>query len=128
SLISLRTDVPIPFETVLQERVPRDVPMLGFAVEGDDMEDLTTTDEQSIEAEAAEAADTSAPAPVTALATREAEILPASSEWERQLDPRSMREARLVAADMFNSRMFSAYGNPQGVLSTVMVGRELGLP
>src|SRR5690606_23237663 len=44
------------------------------------------------------------------------------------LDPRSLREAKTVAMDMFQSRMFSGYGNAQAVLSTVMVGRELGLP
>ena len=39
-----------------------------------------------------------------------------------------MKDARILAEDMFKSRMFSAYGTPHGVLSTVMVGRELGLP
>jgi hypothetical protein len=58
----------------------------------------------------------------------EPDILPAPAEWERQLDPRSMRDARVIAKDLFDSRLFSAYGTPQGVLSTVMLGRELGLP
>jgi hypothetical protein len=34
----------------------------------------------------------------------------------------------MLASDMHASRLFSAYGTPQGVLSTVMLGRELGLP
>ena len=64
-----------------------------------------------------------------AVATRQPDtILPAPAEWERGLDPRSMRDARLLAEDLFKSRMFSAYGTPHGVLSTIMVGRELGLP
>jgi hypothetical protein len=29
---------------------------------------------------------------------------------------------------MFESRMFNGYGNPQAVMSTIMVGRELGIP
>ena len=29
---------------------------------------------------------------------------------------------------MHDSRMFSAYGTPQAVLSTVLLGRELGMP
>jgi hypothetical protein len=70
-----------------------------------------------------------APKPSTQIAVREPDILaPAPAEWERQLDPRSPKEARLLAQDMFASRMFSAYGTQQGVLSTVLVGRELGLP
>jgi hypothetical protein len=49
-------------------------------------------------------------------------------DYERQLDPRSMKDARVLAEDMYKSTMFSSYGSPQAVLSTVMVGRELGLP
>lgn len=48
--------------------------------------------------------------------------------WERQLDPRSMPEAQQLAMDMFKARMFSGYGGPEGVLSTIMLGRELGMP
>ncbi len=47
-------------------------------------------------------------------------------EWERQLEPRSMAQAKQVAADLFASRMFSAYGNAPAVLSTILAGRELG--
>lgn len=50
----------------------------------------------------------------------------APTEWERQLEPRSMIEAKQVAADLFASRMFSAYGNAPAVLSTILAGRELG--
>jgi hypothetical protein len=49
-------------------------------------------------------------------------------QYERQLDPRSLREAQALATNMHQSRLFSAYGTPQAVLSTVMLGRELGLP
>jgi len=63
------------------------------------------------------------------MVVHEPEVLaPAPAEWERQLDPRSMRDAQKLAVDMHQSRMFSGYGSPQAVLSTVMVGRELGLP
>lgn len=67
--------------------------------------------------------------PSAALAVREPEVIDAVPvEWERQLDPRSPREVRLLAEDLFKSRMFSAYGTPQAVLSTIMSGRELGFP
>lgn len=48
--------------------------------------------------------------------------------YQLQLDPRSMTDARVLASDMFKSRLFEAYGTPQGVLATIMLGRELGLP
>ncbi len=37
-------------------------------------------------------------------------------------------EAIKLAKYVFDSRLFSAYGTPQGVLTTIMLGRELGLP
>jgi hypothetical protein len=64
--------------------------------------------------------------PPAALVVHEAE-LPTPAEWEMQLEPRSMREAKLLAQDMYSSRMFSAYGTAQAVLSSIMAGRELGL-
>jgi 5'-3' exonuclease len=67
------------------------------------------------------------PQPATqALAVREPEGQ-APVEWERQLEPRSMTGAKQLAADLFASRLFSAYGNPPAVLSTILAGRELGL-
>ncbi len=49
------------------------------------------------------------------------------SDWERQLEPRSMTEAKQLSVDMFASRMFSAYGNAPAVLATILAGRELGI-
>lgn len=48
--------------------------------------------------------------------------------YERQLDPTSLRECYLLAGELFKSRLFSAYGTPQGILSTIIAGRELGFP
>ena len=53
---------------------------------------------------------------------------PAPAEWERGLEPRSMHDACLLAKRLHDSRMFNGYGSPQAVLSTVLLGRELGLP
>jgi hypothetical protein len=47
--------------------------------------------------------------------------------YERQLEPTSLRECATLASEMFKSRLFSAYGTPQGVLSTILAGREMGL-
>jgi hypothetical protein len=68
--------------------------------------------------------------PPGALVVRQAEavLAPPPAEWERQLDPRNMSQARVLALDISRSNMFSAYGSPEAVLSTIMVGRELGLP
>ena len=117
SLISLRYDAEIPFAEVFAERVPKEAA------------EFVPEEEETVEESEPVTEPTVAVPPPAALAIRDAEVLsPAPAEWERQLDPRSMRDARLLAKDLFDSRMFSSYGTPQGVLSTVMVGRELGLP
>lgn len=145
ALITLRTDVDLPFGEIARERVAQ-------ASEGFGMEDEMELPEPTAEAHgqagpvAVDAANgevtdlpgNSAPssdAPSVsrlnsdALAIREPDVLAAApAEWERQLDPRSLRDARVLAKDMYDSRLFGAYGTPQAVLSTVMLGRELGLP
>lgn len=136
ALITLRTDVEIPFDEIAAERVAKAV------AEFDAYEPET---EETMESAAPSAApvvptdpsvqapsepnggDSAVSAPLT-MVVRDPEVVPAPAEWERQLDPRSMKDARILAKDMHDSHLFSAYGTPQGVLSTVMLGRELGLP
>lgn len=142
ALVTLRTDVEIPFEEIAAERVPKEVQTFAFDIEDDDESTLTpaqlppaaaTVPPPQPPAPAPVQASVSAPADSTlqptSIALREPEVLaPAPAEWERQLDPRSMKDARALATDMFSSRLFSAYGTPAAILSTVMLGRELGLP
>ncbi|MEO8679245.1 MAG: 5'-3' exonuclease H3TH domain-containing protein [Vicinamibacterales bacterium] len=145
-LITLRTDVDLPFEELANERVPAEAQSFeSFGHEeetsNEEGEAATAPQQASIDAVTGGSAAPRLSHPDAALsvpnggdsgrhlAVREPDaIIAAPAEWERQLDPRSMREARMLAGDMYQSRMFSAYGTPAGVLSTVMVGRELGLP
>jgi 5'-3' exonuclease len=127
SLIALRTDAPIPFETIYAPRVPKDAATLEDA-EMPDMPDTPETDdtpETPHHAPSTNGHDHGAPQ--TALAVHQPEVLRAPMAWERELEPRSMREVRVLAEDMFKSRLFSAYGTPHAVLSTIMAGRELGM-
>jgi hypothetical protein len=48
-------------------------------------------------------------------------------EFEKQLEPRSIGQAMQLANAMYKARLFNAYGTPEAVLSTVLMGRELGL-
>jgi 5'-3' exonuclease len=141
-LITLRTDVAIPFAEIVAERTTKDVAF----VEGEAMAEepappaTPPADNPPAGAPAAAAPEwpagqafpprpPSPPAPSTALVTQASgELAPAPGEWERQLDPRSMPQAQALAQNMYASRMFSAYGTPHAILSTIMVGRELGMP
>lgn len=62
---------------------------------------------------------------VQALAPRAATLV--TTTFERQLEPRDYFQARELAADLFASRLFAAYGTAPAVLSTVLAGRELGM-
>lgn len=48
-------------------------------------------------------------------------------EFDRQLEPRSMAEAKALAIDMFASRMFSQFGSAPAVLAIILSGREFGI-
>jgi 5'-3' exonuclease len=147
-LITLRVDVEIPFVDINNERVAKaefvECEMDGFE------EDAVPAAQTSDPGPAAPPASPEAvpadpptspgiervylpsgqPAPKPdSLIVRPQDILaPPPAEWERQLDPRSMREAQALASDMFRSHMFDSYGSAPAVLSTIMVGRELGIP
>ncbi len=127
-LITLRADVEIPFADAFKERVAQAT--IDFNEGLDDMENTESSEGQQPVAEtgAAESVKQSEPGAALSVIQPMPEIVTAPGEWELQLDPRSMKDARQLATDMHQSRMFSAYGNPQAVLSTVMTGRELGLP
>jgi hypothetical protein len=58
--------------------------------------------------------------PMTALAVIDA-------DYSRQLEPTSLPDAIQLAKYAFESRLFGAYGSPQGVLMTIMAGREMGM-
>ena len=117
ALITLRDDAPIPFDDILQERVPAPARILAFE-EDDDMDTDTVTEQTEQE---------QPPAPAAVMVRPPDVLAPAPEEWERQLEPRSMTEAKALAKVMFDSGLFSAYGTPQAVMSTVLAGRELGL-
>jgi 5'-3' exonuclease len=70
-----------------------------------------------------------APAPSTALAKQD-EVLVIEGEvvWERQLEPRNMKDAERMAVILDKSQLFlSSYGNAPAVMTAILAGRELGL-
>lgn len=150
-LITLRTDVDIPFDDIFAPRVPSEA-----ATFTDMHEDTMPTDQQSPPAALAQpdapqstpetptSAPTAAsapppaseplklapkPQPVDTNAIGTQALVPHSThvEFTKQLEPRDMNEAGRLAKWVYESRQFSAYGTPQAVLATVLAGRELGL-
>ena len=123
AMIRLRDGVAIPFEQIAVERVPAAEPMP--VVTGEDLMDVMPDTPKVPEAHVA--------APATETAGHVAPTSPAlvpqvvDASYERQLEPKSLDDAVRLAKYVFESRLFSAYGTPQGVLTTIMAGREMGL-
>ena len=143
SLVTMRADVPMDVAEVFEERVPKaaetfmegelmdDIPLVGSLPDTgiSDAEPGVTAKEVNAKLRDHERKFGPPSQPPPPQPTDLAPIAePAPSEWERGLEPRSMDDAVRLAQRMHDSRMFSAYGTPQAVLSTMLLGRELGMP
>jgi len=149
-LIALRTDVAIPFEEIAAERTPKDVTPLAQEASMPTAQIPQPTAEHSTQGVSASvdaaqgsatgargnatAADVASASPQTssngnghATPTITGELVPASTDFTRQLEPQSLPQAMQLANHMHAARMFNGYGSPQAVLSTILAGRELGL-
>ena len=137
ALVTMRTDVPLDVSQVFNERVPK---VAEAFMEGEPMGDRnepTTVDLPTHTPWEDEQLGKLKPDPPPAPPPKEtvetvalvADVVEsAPDEWERGLEPRCMDDAVRLAQRMHDSRMFSAYGLPQAVLSTILLGRELGMP
>lgn len=153
-LVTLRADVPLPCADVFTARVPADVAVFGdeAGMETAHDEGPKAADERRAEKdpEPAQSAQPETQRQAVAPQAPRRSILadalpdrgsqssqapvveqdtlpPPSTDPRWQLEPRSMAQAITLANHMFASRLFSAYGTPQAVLSTIMAGRELGM-
>lgn len=133
-LITLRTDAPLPFEQIAIERTPKAVADFAASLseDTDDMPTEQQTDDQlSIQAPTTGPTLVERSDPATQalqISDHPTSLMAGPVQWERALEPRTMGDARVLAKDLYQSAMFSAYGSPQAVLTTILVGRELGLP
>ena len=123
ALVTMRTDVPLDVAAVFKERVPK---VAETFMEEQMPEEVIEVDEDGVVQDPSPPQPPKTPEPATVALIPSVE--PAPDEWERGLEPRCMADAVRLAQRMHDSRMFSAYGTPQAVLSTVLLGRELGMP
>ena len=125
ALITMRTDVPLDVTEVFQPRAPAAAKDFQEDEQVEKQTEAAEPQDDLGQAPAAEPAPTQADPPAEPAALT---VEPAPAEWHRGLEPRSMVDARQLSKWMFDSRMFGDYGTPQAVLSTMLLGRELGMP
>jgi 5'-3' exonuclease len=153
-LITLRTDAPLPFDEIFRERVPQDVAIFGDEPVNDEagraadiaeaMPTLLDAQESAEHAYMAPRPRQDAPGPPIAVPNMaQAQLVPPEPyspptpaslglsivprSYEMQLEPQTYAEAKALAADLFAARLFNGYGSAPAVLSTIIIGRELGL-
>lgn len=124
-LLSLRTDADLPIHEIATEREVPPVAEAHAAIgSGSDSSDTNEVDSGVIEPEdlPTTAVFKGAPPPVI-------DSHPVPVEFAMELQPRTGQEAMRLATHLHASRLFlSGYGNPEAVLSTIIAGRELGMP
>lgn len=128
ALVALRADATLDFDAIFRPRVP--APM-----EADPMSealDAETTLETPTDAMKADNA--KAPSTIPAEAQSEQALVKVapvvtveSGPFERQLEPRSLGDTRVLSKWLHESQLFSGYGSPQAIMSIVLAGRELNL-
>jgi len=127
TLITLRTDAPVPFDDILEPRTPKDVPPMIDEPEPepppDDIDEALPSVPTPTPAPPVPPPPPAPAKPVNGTLT----VMPEATGWNEALEPRTMSDAITLAKHAFDSRQFSAYGTPQAVLMSLLAGRELGL-
>lgn len=121
-LIALRTDAPVPFDEVFLDRVPLDVAVFDGGEPMDVEPQVPLPDVVDNEAPPRNAALGIVPA--TSAPPMPSRIAP---DFDIATGPQTYAQAKLMAADLFAAKLFTGYGSPAAVLSTIILGRELGL-
>lgn len=126
-LITLRTDVALPFEEIFKPRVPQNAAQeleedMAEVIDNETGEVMETPEPKKSDPPPA-----MPPPPPLAAQAPAAMVLAAPEEWSKGLEPRSYGEAVQASKHMFDSRLFQGYGTPQGVLAIILAGRELNV-
>ena len=117
-LVELNYDAPIKFEEIYEKRETK--PLTNGA--GDMSDEPEETGDLPAEDPAPKAEDKAAePAPSVAL------TYAPPAEFERQLEPMSIRGAYKLACGLKNSRLYTRFPNEEAIMAIIIRGRELGL-
>jgi 5'-3' exonuclease len=129
-LVRLRYDAPIDFNEIYAER--RVMPLTqseSLPEDGDPTDDSSAS--SSVSDASAEAGTHISPSSTTIADTsrpaQESVALVPVVEYERQLEPRSLRAAVWLGQHLFDSRLYEKFKTPEAITAVIIRGRELGL-
>lgn len=122
-VIALRTDIPIAWEELFQERKTKPLTQETPMIQDGEFED-PGVDPPAVTPAAPTPTMQADPAqPKPPITTALARAVP----WETQLEPYSLRGAQDLSIAIFNSKMYPRLPNAEAIQVVIMRGRSLGL-
>lgn len=141
-LVTLRTDAPINFDDVFQERRPKPLREMTMPSADDGFEDDApeSADDVPISPPPKQPAATK-PEPVTAPVQELAPVARKASpeekpstqlavhhgDWSLTLEPSNLKQAWWLAQTLADSRLYQKWGSPHAAYAVMLRGRSLGL-
>lgn len=150
-LVELRTDAPVKFEDIYQERTPVtkhnaktvNLDSVDDVISGPPRTSPANPPETSTTTQTTSSASETKATPSTATAPTAAATTPPSTAsagestalvphvevtYERALEPKSGQGALALGQVLYESRAFVRYPSPGAITAAIMAGRELGFP
>lgn len=143
-LVTLRTDAPINFDELFQERKPKRLREMTMPSADDGFEDEEREQEPEDDVPISpppkqpvmpkpepESAPAAAPAPVAAVprkaAPESAQMVVHQGDWSLTLEPSNLKQAWWLAQTLADSRLYQKWGSPHAAYAVMLRGRSLGL-
>ncbi len=135
-LVTLRADVPVPFDEVMRPREtkPLTKPVEEFTMSTEETATATAAEPMNVDcAPVAESASmvVDQPAPVQPAQeftpAQTAPVVARPIEWNHLLEASSLRDAVQIAKHLHNSRLFPHFNNPEGIFAAQLLARSHGI-
>lgn len=127
-LVELRYDVPLNFDEIFAERKTRSIAPERNEKLADESDIGSSPKDEPVpnapDSSLIPASNGTDAKPATEMAQY---VAPAAVEFERQLEPRSIRAAQYLADRLWDSRLYTRFPNADGIFAVIIRGRELGL-
>lgn len=126
-VVGLRTDVPLRWEEIYEEREAKPIREANVNELDEETEtpEAPTNDSQSQpeKPQLVKRLDK----PQAKRAVNQALALHVATDWSLALEPRSSKGAWEVSAILFNSRLYQSFGSQEAIYAVIVRGRSLGL-
>ena len=129
-LITLRTDVELPFQDIFKPRVATKRAEPAWAKE----EDMALVTDALTGEVVGTTGPEETPAPKPPEQKKASGTIGSSKsvelvrvDWNHSLEPANLSQAMTLATALHASRLFQAYGSPEAVLAVILAGREFGI-